>query len=313
MSQRNYRLTIIGPGAMGCLLGVYLWKAGNEVSIIDHRADRAKMLSSTGIQVEKAGATIEAFPRILVDPSGMKVQDFVIVLVKSYQNEQILPYLGQIMGRDTMIVSLQNGIGHEKILKRIVPEENIILGVTSQGATLISPGTVRHAGQGKTVLGTIKKDAAGTGRVHELIEIFNNAEWDCEYAKDIHVAIWKKLIVNVGINAITALCRIKNGQIIEHPEGLKLQRAAVKEALEVARHLGVPLEMDDREVLDMVKMVCTRTADNFSSMLQDVLKGRQTEIDFINGAITSLGKRLDVATPVNECLTRLIRLNTIKK
>ncbi len=313
MPQKECRLTIVGPGAMGCLLGVHLWKAGNKVSILDHRVERAKLLSSTGIRVERAGETIEAFPEVLANSTGMGVRDFIIVLVKSHQNERVLPYLDPMIGKDTMIVSLQNGIGHERIFRRIIPAERIILGVTSQGATLISPGIVRHAGQGKTVLGVVKKDTMGIRRVHELIEIFNNAEWNCEYADDIYVAIWKKLIVNVGINAITALCRIKNGQVIDHPEGLKLQRAAVKEALEVARRLGLSLGMDEKKAFDMVEMVCTRTANNFSSMFQDILEGRKTEIDFINGAITRLGKRLDVATPVNECLTWLIRLNTVKK
>jgi 2-dehydropantoate 2-reductase len=277
MRNRNQlKLTIIGPGAMGCLLAAMLYKQDCPVSLLDYRPDRAERLKKAGIQVMSAMDIWTAFPNVAAEPESFGVQDWVIVFVKATQTADAVKRIGPLIGPGTLIVSLQNGLGHESTLSEIVKPEQIALGITAQGATLLNEGHIRHAGSGPTMLGLVSH----------------------------------KLIVNVGINALTALSGLTNGKLPQYPESLRLQELAVAEAWKLSLKKGIALGLSLEETIDMVNSVCKATAENRSSMLQDRIKNRPTEIDYINGAITGMGRKFGVATPVNEALTLLVRLNS---
>ena len=128
--------------------------------------------------------------------------------------------------------------------------------------------------------------------------------------EDIYPHIWRKLLINVGINALTALSGLTNGNLLQYPESMRLQELAVGEAWELSRKKDIKTDLTRKEALELVRSVCKATAENKSSMLQDRIKCRSTEIDYINGAVIAMGKELGVATPVNEVLTLFVRLNS---
>lgn len=303
------RITVIGPGAMGCLLAAHLYRAGCPASLLDYREDRARKLAANGIHVESKQDSWHARPRVTADPAVLGHQDWIVFLVKAGQTAEAASRISSMIGPGTMGLTLQNGLGHERILAEVLPVDSIALGVTAQGATLLSDGCVRHAGAGLTVLG-LAKAGGPEDRLRVLVDILEASHWPCSLVQDIYPHVWKKLLVNVGINAVTALTGLRNGALLEHREALRLLEKAVEEAWRVseAYRAGTGLSLD--EALRTVTNVCAATSRNKSSMLQDRLKKRNTEIDYINGAIVRLGRELDIDTPINEALSLLVRLNT---
>jgi len=311
MQDRNqFKLTIIGPGAMGCLLAATLYKQDCHVSILDYKPDRAKRLKKAGIQVVSLKEAWTAFPNVTAEPESLGPQDWVIVFVKAAQTADAIKRIGPLIGPGTLVVSLQNGIGHESALSKIAKPEQIALGITSQGSTLLNEGHIRHAGSGPTTLGLVIHNPEAKDSLISLATLLNNAGWPSQVVEDIYPYIWRKLIVNVGINALTALCGLINGKLPQYSETLRLQKMAVAEVWTLSLKKGITLDLSLEEAHDMVNSVCKATAKNRSSMLQDRIKNRPTEIDYINGAITEMGRELGVATPVNEVLTLLVRLNS---
>ena len=311
MQDKNqFKLTIVGPGAMGCLLAATLYKQDCPVSLLDYKPDRAERLKKAGIEVMSSKETWTAFPNVTAEPEFFGPQDWVIMFVKAARTADAVKRIGPLIGPGTMVVTLQNGIGHESALSKIVKPEQIALGVTSQGATLLNEGHIRHAGSGPTTLGLVIRNPEAKDRLISLATLLNDAGWPSQVVEDIYPHIWRKLIVNVGINALTALCGLTNGKLPQHPESLRLQKLAVAEAWTLSLKKGITLGLSLEDAHDMVNSVCKATAENRSSMLQDRIKNRPTEIDYINGAITGMGRELGVATPVNEVLTLLVRLNS---
>jgi 2-dehydropantoate 2-reductase len=198
------------------------------------------------------------------------------------------------------VVTLQNGVGNRELLVEVLGAERVGQGVTALGATLLGPGQVRHAGQGATVFARAP-DPAGMAA---LAELFNACGLPAELADDLDELVWSKLLVNAGINALTALLRVPNGALARVPQARALLEQAVAEAAAVAQARGVAVRADEAQV--RVLAVAEATGANRSSMLQDVLRGSPTEIATINGALVREGRRLGVPTPLNELLTALV-------
>ena len=298
------KIALVGPGAMGCLFAVYLAEAGHEVRVLDHRPERAKLLSSQGLFVE--GIRGEHHQRVPVSVLAEDVTDaeLILVCVKSYHTREAITAVAPALNPQARVLTLQNGVGNIETLAEAVGLERVFGGVTSQGATVLAPGRVRHAGLGQTVIGA----AVSAGQEEMLgraAAALHQAGIETRIDNRVESLIWSKLMVNVGINALTALTRLRNGQLLDYAGIVSLMEKAVLEALAVAEALRIPLIHDDP--VAQVKAVARATAGNVSSMLQDVLARRRTEIDSINGAIVEHGQRLELATPVNETLTMLVR------
>ena len=306
------KITIIGPGAMGCLLAGYISRSGLPVSILDYKSDRAKRLSKNGIYIETGEGNFQSFPRITADASTLGAQDAVLVLVKAGQTANALKQARPLIGEGTVVVSLQNGIGHEETLSNIAKPESIALGVTTQGATLLREGCVKHAGQGETTIGLLKAYDLSLEKLNALSRLLTSSGWPCSLADDIFPHIWKKLLANVGVNALAALTGIKNGDILTLEHMKRLQGLAVIKAWKVAAEKGIKINLDLDEAVEYVRSVCTETAGNISSMLQDRILNKPTEIDYINGAIVRMAGKLGIDTPVNEVLSTLVKVSSAR-
>ncbi|MBW2034693.1 MAG: 2-dehydropantoate 2-reductase [Deltaproteobacteria bacterium] len=280
---------IVGPGAMGCLFGSRLKKAGHEVTLLDYKQERADIINEQGITVE--GVTGKYRVHVpAVTGKISRTPDVVLICVKSNQTRAAAEGLKTWLGPEARVVTLQNGLG------------NLEIGVTAEGATFLGPGHVRHAGQGETIIGP---QGPPEGPVAAIVSAFNAAGFDTRTVDNVNDLIWGKLIINVGINALTAIIRLKNGRLPEI-EGIKtIMDQAVHEAVAVANAKDIRLPYPDP--LERVLEVCRATAGNIASMLQDVLKQRLTEVAFINGAIVREGEALGIPTPINRALTCLVQ------
>lgn len=299
------KIAIIGAGAMGSLFGGYLSLAGEDVWLIDVWSEQVASINAHGLKIINGDEVYLTRPQATLVPESVGVADVVLIFVKSGHTHQAAITAKRLVTTDGVIITLQNGYGNSEVLAEIVGRERVLVGTTAQAATLISPGVVRHAGTGSTFIAPLQEDSM-RGNLRPIAELFTSAGLTTDFADDITALIWGKLLVNVGINALTALTGLKNGELLVHNETRELMRLAVTEGVEVAKAAGVILPYTN--AIAKVEEVALATAANRSSMLQDIDHGRLTEIDVINGAIVREGVRLGLGTPVNKVLTLLVKM-----
>ncbi len=301
-------LLLVGPGALGCLLAAVLDKgiaaSGDSLTLLDHNRERAALLASRGI-VYVHGEEERIVPVAATsEPQRVGPVDVVILCVKSYDVAASLASCRPLLSDRTLVLFLQNGIGHLDPYAAL-GHAGAAFGTTTEGATLLAPGRVRHAGSGVTHLGFIRPPHGAMEPLLAATAAVFAAGGLTVYTSDLVLGrIWAKLFVNVGINALTATLGCKNGELLTLPGAAERMARLVAEAMEVARAEGIAFVDDPQEA---TRTVCQRTAENVSSMLQDVRHRRRTEIDAINGAIVARGRAHGIATPENELLLQQVR------
>ena len=297
------KIAVVGAGAMGSLFGAILAEAGNEVWLYDVWEEHVQSVNRNGLHIEREGKIRTVKIRATSDPEQINRAELVIIFVKSTQTKSAAETARYLAGSEGSVMTLQNGMGNADIIAGLIEPVRVLAGTTSHGATMLGPGRIRHAGVGLTTIGAWDSSEAGLRRAAHFSEFFNLAGLDTEAVKEVRSIVWNKLLVNIGINAITALTDIKNGQILDLEITRDLSRAAVEEAMKVARHQNIAVRED---AVDHVCQVAEATAANRSSMGQDVDKKRQTEIGAINGFIVREAKRLGLESPINFALTALV-------
>lgn len=304
------RIAIIGAGALGSLVGGLLARAGHDVWLYNPSyVEHIRTLRSQGLRLETVEGgeqriSVSATDRIEEIPTPV---DLVGIFVKAYRTEEALSQAAPLISPGTWLLSLQNGLGFEDLLVEYAPGR-VLRGITAQGATLRAPGRVRWAGRGPTRLGLWKAETLEESvrfRAEAIVRALDEAGLEARYEPSVEKALWEKLLVNAAINPLTALFGVPNGALVEDPALRGILHDLVHEALPVVRHrIG---DLSQEEALRRVEGVCRATARNLSSMLQDVRKGRPTEIEHITGTLVREGERLGIPTPLHRLLWELIR------
>jgi len=298
------KISIIGSGAMGSLFGGLLSRAGHDVVLYDVSREHVEAIRRDGLAIEEAGSSevITVRPAATTDPADTRGSDVMIVFVKSTVTEEACRQFAPLARSGTIALTLQNGLGNEAILRKHFGLERTAAGVTSQGATFLGPGRIRHAGKGPTHM------AMASGSHRKLVALATalaQAGFETHVESDVAGLVWSKLVINVGINALTALVNRPNGRLLDLEETRSLMADLVAEAVAVAKARGVTLTYADP--LATVYEVAKKTGANRSSMLQDFDRGRESEIDFMNGAIVREAAELGIPVPVNAAVTRLVK------
>lgn len=280
------------------------YESGQDVHLVDYKAGRAEELRQRGIQFH----TLEGGQRLIKVPIAMAPEvgpcDLTIIAVKAYQTKAAAQALPVLMSRGGMALTLQNGLGNLEAMARVVGPQRLLAGVGLLGVTRQGEGRVIFAGRGTIYIGVPAGSQVSRAEVAAVVEIFRRAGLECQSREDIAAVLWEKLIINVGINPLTALLRVPNGVLLELRPAWEVAVAAAREAQAVGRAEGIRLTGDPAEAL---RQVCTATAANRSSMLQDILAGRPTEIEALNAQVSTRGRHLGLSTPVNDLLTTLLR------
>jgi 2-dehydropantoate 2-reductase len=301
------KIAVIGPGAIGCLFAAYLSQA-NQVWLLDYNPERAARLNRQGLLLEKDGRRQECHIRATVNPQLIGPVDLALLCVKSGKVKEALLAAAPLFNQDSLLLAFQNGISHLALLPTITPDTAWGLGITSNGATLAGPGHVRHQGRGPTRIGLPPGSCGNNNPAGEkllpAVATLNKAGLKTEPVPDILNHVWAKLLVNIGINALTAIHNCTNGDLLASPEIIEIMRAAVLEGKHVAEKIGI---VPGDDPVQATLAVCRATATNISSMLQDVRAQKPTEIDAINGALVRQANKLGIAVPVNEELVRKVK------
>jgi len=298
------KIAILGPGALGCLLAAKFTLAGEDVRLVDYRPERVAQLRRQGLLLRTPAGGEEKIRASVGLAVEAGLTDLVILTVKTYQTAGAVAALPQLLSPGGIALTLQNGLGNLEEMARVLGPKRLLGGATILGATKLRDGEVLLAGVGPTYIGPPAGSQVSPERLEAVAALFRRAGLPCEVREDIAAVLWEKLLVNVGINPLTALLRIKNGDLPNLAAAWGLAVTAATEAQAVAKAQGVPLAVNPEACL---RQVCVATAANYSSMLQDVLAGRRTEIDALSAQVVLRGAAAGLPTPVNHVLTELIR------
>lgn len=294
------RVAVFGAGAMGSWIGALLTKAGHDVTLVA-RPDHAAIVNAQGLRVSgKTEAHVR--PKAVTTAAEAAVPDFLILSVKAHTTARALLDARPLLGQRTLVLSLQNGLGNLERIAEAADERRTFAAVTTHGVTHVEPGHVRHTGVGYFRVGSPYNEHA---RARELAQLFRDAGLDAESNDRILGEVWAKVVINASINPLTAITGLPNGALLEIASLRELMQRVVEECIDVARAEGAPLP--DEDLLLRARRVAELTAANKSSMLQDIERGRPTEIDAICGEIVERGLRHGVDTPVNMTLRALVR------
>ncbi|MCX5901804.1 MAG: 2-dehydropantoate 2-reductase, partial [Proteobacteria bacterium] len=272
------KIVIAGAGAMGCLFAAMIAGAEHKLHLLEQDAGRVAAIRRSGISIKRDGVELSVtMPAITSNVCDAGIADIVLLLVKAYDTENAIQACLPAIGPHTTVLTLQNGLGNIEAITRYVPQSLILAGTTAHGATLLGNGRVRHAGSGDTVIGALVPE--GAMRAYAVREVFQSAGIPTMVVHDINSVLWGKLLVNVGINALTAIMGVIYGRVGDTEHLHAVMRRAVLEGAAVALRLGIPLPYPDP--VERTAEVCRATAENISSMNQDIRSGRRTEIDSI--------------------------------
>ncbi|ELY55092.1 ketopantoate reductase family protein [Natronolimnohabitans innermongolicus] len=291
------QIVVFGAGSLGSLVGAALAReAANEVTLVG-RDPHVRTIRETGLElVGELEATVS--PNATTDGSGLEA-DLAVVTVKSFDTAAAAETLAT--GSYDTVLSLQNGMGNETTLADAL-ETTVLAGTASYGALFRDPGVVACTGIGEIVLGP--REGGRSARADRIGDLFKAAGLETTVADDMPRRLWEKLAVNAGINPVTALSRSENGAILEH-EANDLARSAARETARVARACDVRLS--NREAVAALERVASETTANTSSMHQDILATRRTEIDAISGYVVDRGEECALEVSTNRLLTSLVR------
>ena len=301
------KIVMLGAGALGSTIGGTLAMGGNDVHFVDMWQEHVDLINKDGLHMtnEKEDWYVRVDARTTADTIGEA--DLVIVLVKSFATKQAVEQLKQtnVIGKNTLVMSLQNGLGNEETIASVIGSENVISGKTYVGGRLIQAGYISAGVQGKwTYIGELNGEI--TDRIQTVCNVFNDAGLLCEVSDNIKGLIWDKLLINVAAGALCGITRLPYGPLYEEDYIKDVAVAAIREGITVAKAAGVTLKSEDPNYAWYA--ASEGLPGTFkTSILQSLELKRPTEIDFINGSIVEWGKKYGIATPVNQTLVACVK------
>ena len=303
------KICVLGAGALGCAIGGVLTEAGNEVWLVNRGQAHVDAMKQHGLVMRDQGVDRIVKVRATTDcreiASTAGPVDLIIVLVKSFHTRAAIESALPIVGEHTVVMSLQNGLGHEDTLAEVVGRGKVLAGKTYAGGVMLALGHIIAGTQGKeTHIGEL--DGGISDRVSRIADTFNRAGLITTVSPNIMGTMWDKLLVNVATGALSGITRLPYGELYQVPEVEACAIAAVAEAMAVARASGIQLSITEPRQ-PWVMAAAGLPPEFKASMLQSLEKGSVTEIDYINGAVVRQGAKVGVPTPVNQALVACIK------
>ena len=295
------KITVIGAGAMGSVYGGHLSKK-HQVYLVDTNPDIVTQINREGLKIDEDGVTNTYHPTAVAGTEGLGEMDLVILFVKSIYSRAALAGNQGVIGEKTRLLTLQNGAGHEDILKEFVPEDRVIIGTTEDNGAVLAPGHVRRGGVGNTNVGMLTEDREEF--LPQLKEAFDSCGFQVKIHENIQYLIWDKLFTNVSLSALTGILQVDMGYIAADEYTWKLCRQLIHETILTAAAAG--LEFDEEAVAEKVKKTSLNNPSGCTSIRADLRDGRRTEVDTISGAVVRAAKKYNVEVPGHEFVVNLV-------
>jgi 2-dehydropantoate 2-reductase len=276
------------------------------VTLVDVFQPAIDAINTQGLKVDDkqtGESVVVTNVKAITDPSSADVQDLVMVFVKCYHTESAIKQAAPMIGPNTTVMTIQNGWGNGPRIASIVGEDKVVIGLTYHSATALGPGHAVHTGKGISHVGELSGQL--TPRLQAIAQVFNGADLITETTEQVLPEIYMKLALNCCTLPTSALLRFEAHMLVEHDGSLDLMRGLLREVVAVANAQGIPLDYLER--WDAITALLKKAVGGKASMLQDVEKRRQTEIDVINGAIVAAGRKLSIPTPYNESMVWMVK------
>jgi 2-dehydropantoate 2-reductase len=285
-----------------------LARAGHPVTLIG-RAPHVQAIASRGLRLAMAGHVETVRVAASTDLAAARSADLVLFCVKSTDSDAVARQLAPLLASDALVLSLQNGVDNAETIARHVPQA-VVPTVVYVATAMPEPGTVAHHGRGDLVIGALDaaaaQDTSHQHRLQAVVDLFASAHVPVRISPDVMSELWSKLMVNCAYNAISGLAQLPYGRMAELPAIVDVQRAVVREVVAVAQADGRYLPLD--AAIDAMEQIARAMPTQLSSTAQDMVRGKPTEIDHLNGFVTRRGADLGIATPVNQTLHALVKL-----
>lgn len=290
------RILVMGAGAVGCYYGAMLARAGHAVTLVG-RQQHVEAMNARGLLLESASFTGHVPVRAVTSAEDAGEPDLVLFCVKSGDTEAAGRALAPRLPGHVTVLSLQNGVDNAERLAAVLGRE-VVPAMVYVGCGMAGPGHVRHHGRGELVIGA-------SAQSERLAALLSAAAIPTDVSSDVLAALWDKLVINCALNALSAIPHLTYGEVVRQPGVTEVMHEAVEECLAVARACGVTLRGDEHAgVLRVVDSMKTQ----YSSTAQDLLAGKPSEIDHLNGYVVRKGLEVGVPTPVNRTLQVLVRM-----
>jgi 2-dehydropantoate 2-reductase len=300
-------IAIVGAGVLGSIFGGLFLEKGFKVTLIEVLEERVRLIAKEGLWLQwPDGERTHSRISITSKVDGVGVKDVVMIAVKGYHTRSAIESAMPMISDDTIVLSVQNGLGNLEAIAETAGPERVVGGITAHSGMPVSMNEVRYVGGLGPLLVIGPYDGVSRPGFKNMVEQFQAAGLDVHTTSDINSVIWKKLIANVSTNVVAALTGLTGGIAVKHEPSVKIIEALSQELSQVARAKGIDFpELDDP--LDFSLKAFASTKDNRVSMLQDVEAGRPTEIGNLNEVIVSEGRRFNIPTPYNEAVSWLTR------
>ena len=298
------KIAIVGTGAMGSVYAGILGDAGNEVWAVDVWAEHVEAIQARGLTVAGASGNRTVRIEATSDPSEVGLCDLVVISTKAVDVEAAAAAAKQLLGPNTVVLPIQNGLGSADRIAAILGDERVAIGVVGGfGASMVGPAHVHHEGWELVRLG--ERHGPATPRIRRIAKTWADAGFRVQVYDDVDELVWEKLICNVCFSATCTILERPISGVLDDAAAWQVASGCAKEAYEVARARGITLGFHDP--VAYARAFGEKIADARPSMLLDVLAGRPCEIDVINGAIPPAARELGLAAPVNETVTALVK------
>jgi 2-dehydropantoate 2-reductase len=302
------RIAIIGAGAMGMLFGGYLSRR-HEVVLIDSDDAKVQAINDEGIIIrEQDGEVFAAAPNACLSTKKLETADLALLFVKAMDSRCALEAARNLIGSRTYILSMQNGAGHESVIREFVAADRVVLGTTQHNSSIVKAGIIHHGGGGLTYIGLLD---GSSETLKPIAEEFTLCGFRTEIADNIQKKIWEKLFVNASASALAAVFQTRLGFLLESAAAWTLTEALIREAVAVAK--GDDIEFEEDKVIQNVRSLVENAKQGITSICTDIRDGRKTEVDTISGSVTAAGRRNHVPAPLHEFMVQLIHAMEDKK
>ncbi len=299
------KICVVGAGSLGCAIGGTLAENGNDVWLVNRSKERVAAIKKNGLVMRTGDRERTVKVNATTACAEVGEVDLVIILVKSFHTREAMQSAAPLIAPNTVVLSLQNGLGHEEVLSEFVPASHVMLGKSYVGGQLLDLNTVIAGTENKeTIIGEF--DGAISPRAQAIANAFNASGLRCEVSPNILGVVWDKIFVNVATGAVSGISGLPYGELYQSKELEATAIAAVSEAMRVSKAAGIKTSFTDPQAA-WHKAGGGLPYEFKASMLQSLEKGSVTEIDFVNGAVVRAGKKFGVPTPVNETLVACIK------
>ena len=306
MIKKDTKVAVLGAGAMGCLFGGLMAEKGLDVVLIDVWKDHVDAINKNGLKMDGHGGDRFIKIKATTDPSTLKTVDAIIIMCKATALKTALTNSKNIIGDNTMLMSFQNGIGHEAIMQEIAGKDKVLGGTTTQASNIVGPGHIKNHGSLPSWIG--EYEGGMSDRVSDLAETFTAHNLETIAVADIKKRKWMKLFALTAIGPLSSVFNLHHTDLYITNKNQKVSRSLGKQIIletrAVAKADGVDVTED--ECLEMFNKIVDSKQTNKSSMCFDILNKRKTEIEFINGAVAKIGKSHGIKTPMNDLMYNMI-------